>query len=66
LVKRSQSHFITLPCGIDVLLGVNGYIWVSKHPDEAKTEDPEALYSNENEVNTNLNVLISFLKVGDR
>ncbi|KAJ1559924.1 exosome non-catalytic core subunit rrp4, partial [Nowakowskiella sp. JEL0078] len=31
LIKRSKSHFATLSCGIDVVLGLNGYIWVSKH-----------------------------------
>ncbi|KAI8900081.1 hypothetical protein BC833DRAFT_583225 [Globomyces pollinis-pini] len=51
LVKRSKSHFITLPCGVDVVLGLNGYIWCSKHvyisPEMAN--QPEGLYSNENE-----------------
>ena len=31
LVKRLKSHFITLPCDVDLILGLNGYIWVSKH-----------------------------------
>ncbi|KAJ3044909.1 exosome non-catalytic core subunit rrp4 [Rhizophlyctis rosea] len=31
LVKRSKSHFTTLACGVDVVLGINGYIWVRKH-----------------------------------
>jgi exosome complex component RRP4 len=51
LVKRSKSHFVTLPCGVDVVLGLNGYIWVSKHvyisPDIAN--QPEGLYSNQND-----------------
>jgi exosome complex component RRP4 len=51
LVKRSKSHFITLPCGVDVVLGLNGYIWISKHvyisPDIAN--QPEGLYSNQND-----------------
>jgi len=29
LVKRSASHFVTLPCKVDVILGLNGYVWVS-------------------------------------
>ncbi|KAI8812604.1 hypothetical protein BJ742DRAFT_673647 [Cladochytrium replicatum] len=52
LIKRSKSHFAHLPsCGVDVILGLNGYIWVSKHvelsPDLAN--QPEGLYSDENE-----------------
>ncbi|EGO20581.1 hypothetical protein SERLADRAFT_476909, partial [Serpula lacrymans var. lacrymans S7.9] len=31
LVRRLKSHFISLPCGVDLILGLNGYIWVSKH-----------------------------------
>ncbi|CAG8446698.1 11160_t:CDS:2 [Ambispora gerdemannii] len=27
LVQRCKTHFHTLPCGIDVILGLNGYIW---------------------------------------
>ncbi|KAF7360498.1 Exosome complex component rrp4 [Mycena venus] len=27
LVRRLKSHFITLPCGVDLILGLNGYIW---------------------------------------
>jgi exosome complex component RRP4 len=29
LVKRAKTHFQQLPCGVHVLLGNNGYIWVS-------------------------------------
>ncbi|KAI8817119.1 uncharacterized protein EV422DRAFT_500363 [Fimicolochytrium jonesii] len=51
LVKRTKSHFATLPCGVDVILGLNGYIWVSKHvpisPD--MVNQPDALYHNDNE-----------------
>ncbi|KAI8921903.1 hypothetical protein DFJ77DRAFT_425019 [Powellomyces hirtus] len=51
LVKRTKSHFVTLPCGLDVILGLNGYIWVSKHvpisPEMAN--QPDALYHNDNE-----------------
>ncbi|KAJ3300695.1 exosome non-catalytic core subunit rrp4 [Borealophlyctis nickersoniae] len=51
LVKRSKSHFATLPSGVDIILGLNGYIWVSKHvnltPEMAL--QPEGFYSNDNE-----------------
>ena len=29
LVKRLKQHFVSLPCGVDVILGNNGYIWVT-------------------------------------
>ncbi|KAJ6595622.1 exosome complex exonuclease rrp4 [Mycena vulgaris] len=54
LVRRLKSHFITLPCGVDLILGLNGYIWVSKHVKESEQEgeegfDAEAVYSNRND-----------------
>jgi len=55
LIRRLKSHFITLPCGVDLILGLNGYIWVSKHVKQAEQEgeegfDAEAVYSNRNDV----------------
>jgi exosome complex component RRP4 len=29
LMKRSKTHFNSLPMGIDAILGINGYIWLS-------------------------------------
>ncbi|PPQ71891.1 hypothetical protein CVT24_006865 [Panaeolus cyanescens] len=54
LVRRLKSHFLTLPCGVDVILGLNGYIWVSKHVKDNEQEgeegfDAEAVYSNVND-----------------
>lgn len=50
LVPRSRTHFHTLSCGVDVVLGVNGYIWVSKHVPAAKVEaNAESIYSDQNE-----------------
>ncbi|TFK63262.1 hypothetical protein BDN72DRAFT_776108 [Pluteus cervinus] len=54
LVRRLKSHFLTLPCGVDLILGLNGYIWVSKHVKENEQEgeegfDAEAVYSNQND-----------------
>ncbi|KAJ2770040.1 Exosome complex component rrp4 [Coemansia nantahalensis] len=50
LVPRSRTHFHTLPCGVDIVLGVNGYIWVSKHVSAAKVEaNAEHIYSDRNE-----------------
>lgn len=63
LVRRLKSHFISLPCGVDLILGLNGYIWVSKHVQEINQEgeegfDAEAVYSNRNDVRTPLYYLI--------
>jgi len=54
LVRRLKSHFLTLPCGVDLILGLNGYIWVSKHVKQNEQEgeegfDAEAVYSNVND-----------------
>ena len=29
LIKRRKTHFHNLPCGASLILGNNGYIWVS-------------------------------------
>jgi hypothetical protein len=55
LVRRLKSHFIALPCNVDLILGLNGYIWVSKHVQQKHQEgeegfDAEAVYSSQNDV----------------
>ncbi|CAM9719248.1 unnamed protein product, partial [Heterosigma akashiwo] len=30
LIKRLKQHFITLPFGVDVILGTNGFIWITR------------------------------------
>lgn len=57
LIRRLKSHFTSLPCGVDLILGLNGYIWVSKHVKESEQEgeegfDAEGVYSNRNDVST--------------
>ena len=51
LIKRSKSHFLSLPIGVDVILGLNGYIWISKHISmtQEMIDDPDTLYSDQNE-----------------
>lgn len=54
LIRRLKSHFVTLPCGVDLILGLNGYIWISKHVKQTEQEgedgfDAEAVYSNRND-----------------
>ncbi|KAI0030071.1 hypothetical protein K488DRAFT_79819 [Vararia minispora EC-137] len=54
LVRRLKSHFIALASGVDLVLGLNGYIWISKHVrDDAQAGedgfDAAAVYSNKND-----------------
>ncbi|KAF8328407.1 uncharacterized protein EI90DRAFT_2997938 [Cantharellus anzutake] len=54
LVRRLKSHFFSLTCGVDIILGMNGYIWVQKHTAANQKEgeegfDSEAVYSNVND-----------------
>ena len=40
LMKRLPQHNITLPWGVDVILGRNGYIWITRSiPEEWKLND---------------------------
>src|SRR6267378_4504172 len=55
LIRRLKSHFVSLPCGVDLILGLNGYIWVSKNIGRNRQQgdeglDAESVYSNQNEV----------------
>lgn len=60
LIVRLKSHFHTLPFGVDLIIGLNGYIWVSKtiakvikaDGEEAGfgEESGEGVYSAQNEV----------------
>ncbi|KAL1405382.1 Exosome complex component rrp4 [Vanrija albida] len=59
LVRRLKSHFYHLPppcgpAGVDVILGLNGYVWVSLGTSQASREggegfDAEGVYRNEND-----------------
>ncbi|AAW40686.1 hypothetical protein CNBA0770 [Cryptococcus deneoformans B-3501A] len=59
LIRRLKSHFyhIPPPCGptgVDVILGLNGYVWVSNGTSQARREggegfDSEGVYSNQND-----------------
>jgi exosome complex component RRP4 len=55
LIRRLKSHFCSLPSGVDLIMGLNGYIWISKHVRDNEKEgqegfDAEAVYSNQNDV----------------
>ncbi|KAI8051013.1 hypothetical protein BDF22DRAFT_694393 [Syncephalis plumigaleata] len=50
LVLRSRSHFHTLANSVEVIIGLNGYIWVSKRASKTPEQmEPEELYANVNE-----------------
>jgi exosome complex component RRP4 len=60
---------LALPCGVDLILGLNGYIWVSKHVKEQDQEgeegfDAEAVYSNVNDVRADRLSDFSGVKLG--
>uniref|UniRef100_G3MPB7 Uncharacterized protein n=1 Tax=Amblyomma maculatum TaxID=34609 RepID=G3MPB7_AMBMU len=38
LIKRCKIHFHSLPCGVQVILGNNGYVWVCPLPSEEGTK----------------------------
>lgn len=55
LIRRLKSHFVALHCGVDLIIGMNGCIWVSKHAKEFEGQseegfEAEAVYSNKNDV----------------
>lgn len=60
LIVRLKSHFHTLPFGVDLIIGLNGYIWISKTIAKVLKADGEevgfgeesgeGVYSAENEV----------------
>lgn len=42
LIRRSRTHFHTFEWGVEVILGLNGYIWIGKPrkiPDEYNLDD---------------------------
>ncbi len=60
LVRRLKSHFVHIPkpcgpSGVDVIVGMNGFVWVSLGTSETAREggegfDSEGVYRNENDV----------------
>lgn len=42
LIRRTNSHFITLKCNVDIILGVNGYIWITQTLSEEEQEKKDA------------------------
>ncbi|ORZ41271.1 hypothetical protein BCR44DRAFT_101280, partial [Catenaria anguillulae PL171] len=42
LIQRCKSHFHSLPNGVDVILGLNGYIWVAMSAAQAQAQQQQA------------------------
>ncbi|XP_034841503.1 exosome complex component RRP4 [Maniola hyperantus] len=38
LIKRRKNHFHNLPCGVSIIIGNNGFIWISPQPPDMLTE----------------------------
>lgn len=38
LVQRLSAHFVTLPCGVDCVIGMNGVVWLAEAVPEAELE----------------------------
>lgn len=45
LIRRSRSHFLVLEWGVEVILGVNGFVWVGKPRKSPDQQDLDAIYS---------------------
>jgi len=42
LIKRLRQHFVTLEVGVDLILGCNGYVWLTTAGTAQKAYDPAA------------------------
>ena len=50
IVKRLPQHFFKLPCGVHVLLGLNGYIWLTVMHGDSDSTRKEARMATADEV----------------
>ena len=50
LVKRLPQHFFKLPCGVHVLLGLNGYVWLTLMQGDSDSTRKEARMATADEV----------------
>lgn len=39
LIKRMAQHYVSFPFGVDIILGANGYIWITRSTPKEWTED---------------------------
>jgi len=60
LVKRRKTHFHRLPCGANVILGNNGYIWIS--PSTISEDDAGGFAQNLSVVNKSERLVVARLR----
>lgn len=42
LIKRLPQHYVSLKCGVDVLIGKNGYVWITRSiPEEWRVQEED-------------------------
>ena len=58
LVKRCKTHFLNLPCGASVILGNNGYVWISPLDNEEATLADDQTERPTNDDTTNKEVIM--------
>jgi len=65
LVKRSKKHFHHLVCGVDIILGNNGYIWIYINESTSNSQEMKELSFPEKQENakSNLNQKLSVIRV---
>eukprot|EP00298_Acanthocystis_sp_HF-20_P006137 c16086_g1_i2.p1 GENE.c16086_g1_i2~~c16086_g1_i2.p1 ORF type:complete len:300 (-),score=133.25 c16086_g1_i2:23-898(-) len=56
LVKRCQQHFHSLSCDVDVIFGVNGYIWISPPTQKMKNIGEDGEGNNQQEIQQTINL----------
>lgn len=49
LIKRLKHHYHLLTCGVSVILGCNGYVWVAPPPKPKVSNEPGSIMSTEEE-----------------
>lgn len=54
LIKRRKNHFHNLPCGVSVIIGNNGFIWISPLKQDIMIEE------NKDEISNNESQVIYF------
>ena len=45
LIRRSRSHFLNFEWGVEVILGVNGFLWIGKPRKSPDQQDLDSIYS---------------------
>lgn len=64
LIRRRRNHFHVLPCGISMIIGNNGFIWISPttqdHENNINNEDANAVRNPNLQVFFNINKILLY------